>query len=76
MLEVELLPGTEPRIERFIGVIYRPDTERWSHYSHAILRRQFDAWVWFDETRAVTPLPGDERPGGAVHEDETYPFGL
>src|SRR3954447_6954087 len=40
----------EPRLERFIGVIYRPETERWSHYSEAILPRQFDAWVWFDET--------------------------
>ena len=48
----------EPRLERFIGVIYRPETERWSHYSEAILPKQFDAWVWFDETDAVTPLPG------------------
>jgi erythromycin esterase-like protein len=62
----------EPRLERFIGVIYRPDTERLSHYSHAILPRQFDGWVWFDETEAVTPLPGEQRPG----EEETYPFGL
>jgi erythromycin esterase-like protein len=62
----------EQRLERFIGVIYRPETERWSHYSEAILPRQFDAWVWFDETRAVTPLPGEQRPG----DDETYPFGL
>jgi erythromycin esterase-like protein len=67
----------EPRLERFIGVIYRPETERWSHYSHAILPRQFDAWVWFDETSAVTPLPGEQRPGEAVTGDEeTYPFGL
>ena len=63
----------EPRLERFIGVIYRPETERWSHYSAAILPKQFDGWVWFDETSAVTPLPGEQRPGG---EDETYPFGL
>jgi erythromycin esterase-like protein len=62
----------EPRLERFIGVIYRPETERWSHYSEAILPRQFDAWVWFDETKAVTPLPGEQRPG----EGETYPFGV
>jgi erythromycin esterase-like protein len=34
---------SEPRLERFIGVIYRPDTELWSHYSHAILPKQFDA---------------------------------
>ena len=66
----------DPRLERFIGVIYRPETERWSHYSEAILPRQFDAWVWFDETSAVTPLPGEQRPGEQVREDETYPFGL
>jgi protein-L-isoaspartate(D-aspartate) O-methyltransferase len=62
----------EPRLERFIGVIYRPETERWSHYAEAVLPNQFDAWVWFDETEAVTPLPGEVRPG----EEETYPFGL
>jgi erythromycin esterase-like protein len=66
----------EPRLERFIGVIYRPDTERWSHYSHAILPRQFDGWVWFDETSAVTPLPGEQRAGDRGREDETYPFGV
>jgi erythromycin esterase-like protein len=65
-------PLMEPRLERFIGVIYRPETERWSHYSQAVLPNQFDAWVWFDETEAVTPLPGKQQPG----EDETYPFGL
>ena len=63
----------EPRLERFIGVIYRPETERWSHYSGAILPQQFDAYVWFDETQAVTPLTREqERAGG----EETYPFGL
>ena len=62
----------EPMLERYIGVIYRPETERWSHYSQAILPRQYDGWVWFDETTAVTPLPGVERPG----EDDTWPFGL
>lgn len=67
---------SEPRLERFIGVIYRPETERWSHYSEAILPKQFDAWVWFDETHAVTPLAGEQRPGEHAHEDETYPFGL
>jgi erythromycin esterase-like protein len=67
----------EPRLERFIGVIYRPETERWSHYSEAILPRQFDAWVWFDETKAVTPLAGAQRPGEeAPSVEETYPFGL
>ncbi len=62
----------EPRLERFIGVIYRPETERLSHYAEASLPRQFDAWVWFDETSAVTPLPGPEQAG----EEETWPFGL
>ena len=63
----------EPRLERFIGVIYRPETERWSHYSGAILPQQFDAYVWFDETQAVTPLTREqERAGG----EETCPFGL
>jgi protein-L-isoaspartate(D-aspartate) O-methyltransferase len=62
----------EPRLERFIGVIYRPESERWSHYAQAVLPNQFDAWVWFDETTAVTPLPGMQVPG----EDEMYPFGL
>ena len=69
----------EARLERFIGVIYRPETERWSHYSHAVLPKQFDAWVWFDETNAVTPLAGETRPGEPhvlTGEEETYPFGL
>ena len=44
------------RLERAIGVIYRPETERISHYFHARLAEQFDAVVHFDETRAVEPL--------------------
>ncbi|PNG27763.1 erythromycin esterase family protein [Methylocella silvestris] len=62
----------EPRLERYIGVIYRPETERWSHYSYATLPDQYDAFVWFDETHAVIPLPTKVTAG----EDETYPFGL
>jgi erythromycin esterase-like protein len=62
----------EERLERFIGVIYRPATERWSHYSEAVLGEQFDAWVWFDETRAVTPLADIHGAG----EAEMWPFGL
>ncbi|MBU1756501.1 MAG: protein-L-isoaspartate(D-aspartate) O-methyltransferase [Alphaproteobacteria bacterium] len=64
---------SEPRLERFIGVIYRPETERWSHYSEAVLPRQFDAYCWFDETRALEPLSEDEPPEGTA---ETYPFGV
>src|SRR3954454_13696244 len=46
----------EPRLERFIGVISRPDTELTSHYADASLPQQFDAFVWLDETSAVMPL--------------------
>ncbi|MDQ0391387.1 protein-L-isoaspartate(D-aspartate) O-methyltransferase [Labrys monachus] len=60
------------RLERFIGVIYRPESERWSHYSACTLPEQFDAYVWFDQTSAVTPIPTPESGG----EEETYPFGL
>jgi len=63
---------TEPRLERAIGVIYRPETERASHYFHAVLPHQFDELVWFDETRAVTPIETHELEG----LPETYPFGL
>ena len=63
----------KPRLERFIGVIYRPDTERFSHYAYASLPRQFDAFVWVDETTPVTPLgPEHARPG----VPETFPFGF
>lgn len=60
------------RLERAIGVIYRPETERWSHYFNANLAHQFDAMVWFRQTSAVTPLPG----GGPEGAPDTYPFGL
>ena len=61
-----------PRLERAIGVVYRPDTELLSHYFRAVLSEQFDAYVWFEETQAVTPLPSDQAAG----TPETYPFGL
>ena len=63
----------DPRLERFIGVIYRPETERWSHYSSATLPDQFDAYCWFDETRALEPLVAHEEHEG---EAETFPFGI
>jgi protein-L-isoaspartate(D-aspartate) O-methyltransferase len=50
----------EPRLERAIGVVYRPDTELQSHYFQAILPAQFDEYIWFDETDAVEPLPAGE----------------
>lgn len=60
------------RLERAIGVIYRPDTERWSHYFDAHLGRQFDAMVWFEETNPVIPLAGAPSEGAP----DIYPFGL
>lgn len=62
----------EPRLERAIGVVYRPDTELLSHYFRAVLPEQFDAWVWFEESVAVTPLAESTAPPG----DDTWPFGL
>jgi erythromycin esterase-like protein len=44
------------RLQRAIGVIYRPDTERWSHYFEAELPAQFDALIHLDETQALEPL--------------------
>jgi erythromycin esterase-like protein len=64
-----------PQLERAIGVIYRPETERASHYFEARLPEQFDAVLHFDETRAVEPLArtaGWER-GEAP---ETYPHAV
>ncbi len=51
-----------PRLERAIGVIYRPETELQSHYFPAVLPEQFDEWVWFDETEAVRPLGRSRAP--------------
>jgi erythromycin esterase-like protein len=66
---------TEPRLERAIGVVYRPETERFSHYFHAKLAEQFDAVLHFDQTEAVEPL---DRDAGWEEPDElpeTFPFG-
>jgi erythromycin esterase-like protein len=68
----------KPRLERAIGVIYRPETERQSHYFYSRLADQFDALLHFDETRAVEPL---ERTPEWNMEDvgepaETFPSGL
>jgi len=78
---VDLLSGQtaevlrRPRLERAIGVIYRPETERASHYFSARLAGQFDAVIHIDETRAVEPL---ERTAGweLGEPPETYPTAL
>jgi protein-L-isoaspartate(D-aspartate) O-methyltransferase len=62
----------EPRLERAIGVIYRPQTERASHYFQANLPGQFDEYIWFDKTTAVRPFGTKKLEGLA----DTYPFGL
>jgi len=62
----------EPRLERFIGVIYRPETELQSHYADSSLSRQFDAYLWFDETRAVEEIGAQKHLG----VPDTYPFGV
>jgi erythromycin esterase-like protein len=65
----------QARLQRAIGVIYRPETERQSHYFHAILPEQFDAIIHMDHTRALEPL---ERNARWVKGDlpETYPSGV
>ncbi|WP_308910494.1 erythromycin esterase family protein [Pseudokordiimonas caeni] len=65
----------EPRLERAIGVIYRPESERQSHYFHACLPEQFDFLIHIDETKAVRPLhiPAAWHRGEL---DETWPTGL
>jgi erythromycin esterase-like protein len=63
------------RLERAIGVIYRPETELMSHYFHARLPDQFDAILHYDRTRAVEPLERTtEWEAGEV--EETFPSGL
>jgi erythromycin esterase-like protein len=62
-----------PRLQRAIGVIYRPETERMSHYFETRLADQFDAMIHVDETNALMPLDAGERH---AEEAETYPSGV
>ncbi len=63
------------RLERYIGVIYAPATERWSHYLHTRLDQQYDALIYIGRTTALEPL--DEQSALETKEDlpETYPTG-
>ncbi|HWC28055.1 MAG TPA: erythromycin esterase family protein, partial [Solirubrobacteraceae bacterium] len=66
-------PLDERLLQRMIGVIYRPETERWSHYVDAHVGEQFDVLVHVDETTALQPL----EPWSSTEEPaETYPYGL
>ena len=64
----------ERRLQRAIGVIYRPETERMSHYFETTLAEQFDAMVHIDETNALQPLDSGERR--TTEAPETYPSGV
>jgi Erythromycin esterase homolog len=66
---------SEPMLERAIGVIYRPETERHSHYFRTLLPDQFDAVIHINETRAVEPLErtSEWEKGEAP---ETFPMGV
>jgi erythromycin esterase-like protein len=64
----------DPRLERAIGVLYRPETERPSHYFPARLPAQFDLLVHVDRTRALEPLEKWGRH--EVDLPETYPTGV
>jgi erythromycin esterase-like protein len=69
--------GDELRIDRLtraIGVVYRPQTERQSHYFFARPAGQFDAVIHYERTIALEPLDPDAAP--ARGEEETYPTGM
>ena len=54
-------------------MVYHPERERWGNYVPTVLGERYDAFLWFDETRAVRPL----HPATVdIHEPETYPSGL
>jgi len=61
----------QPALQRAIGVVYRPDTERWSHYYEARISRQFDSVIHIDTTKALRPLDSKFHP---EDEDETVPL--
>lgn len=65
----------EPKLQRFIGVIYRPKTEIYSHYSSTNLQGQYDGFVWFDRTSAVHAFE-TAQPKEPLALGETYPFGV
>jgi erythromycin esterase len=63
----------DPLAQRAIGVVYRPERERWANYVPTVLGDRYDAFLWFDESNAVSPLH-DRRVD--AREQETYPSGV
>jgi len=64
---------TDELAHRAIGVVYRPDRERWGNYVPTVLGERYDAFLWFDETQAVRPL----HPATTdTREPETFPSGV
>ncbi|MFS0700834.1 erythromycin esterase family protein [Cellulomonas sp. 179-A 4D5 NHS] len=64
---------TEPTDHRAIGVVYRPEAERWGNYVPTVLGSRYDAFCWFETTSAVVPLHGTRAVGGEL---ETWPAGV
>ena len=64
---------SSPKLERAIGVIYRPKTELLSHYFQAVLSSQFDEYIWINKTKAVTPITVASRVPDLL---DVHPFGL
>ena len=60
------------REHRAVGVVYHPQAERWGNYVPTVLGRRYDAFCWFDRTRALTPLHGVDAEAGEL---ETWPHG-
>jgi erythromycin esterase-like protein len=69
------LPGwlAEERPHRAVGVVYHPGVERWGNYVPTVLGRRYDAFCWFDESRALAPLSGATGAAGSAEELETFP---
>ena len=79
-LERFILPTAESRealasrLERAIGVVYKPETERASHYFRARMGDQFDAVIHVDTSSALVPLERWSRENSDL--PETYPTGV
>lgn len=64
---------SSPRVQRAIGVVYRPETESMNHYYKTVLPSQFDEYIWFNETKAITPLASKTATSKLM---DLHPFGL